>query len=338
MVNGIMEKMEGISLKKCSIFIIFCIFLSSFSSLVAISQELQDSTNIIYVNPTDDIQQLIDEADENDTLIFNNGVYHQSFRVTKPLILSGFSKEHTLMSFNTTSNNAAISIASPYVTLSQLTIENRASGLYTTGIRIDASQVRIENCIIKDTPIGIAVWEDKVEIVNSIFTNCSDEGILLISTKISSSDNNRISHCVFTNNCDGIELQYSSRNLITDCVFQYNTHAGIDAICNNNNENIISNCSFLDNVDFDIYFSSSKDNLISNCTIQNYQENVLFNPTNKSNIITKHDSFSFDSNSVETTESLKITSNTIIDLIRSMISNSHRYIKNIIFQVLSRIS
>jgi len=70
----------------------------------------------------------------------------------------------------------------------------------------------------------------------------------------------------FFNNCDGIELQLSSNNLIENCAIFNNTHTGIDAIVSSNNYNIIKNCDIYNNNVNGIYISSSSSNEIISCS------------------------------------------------------------------------
>ena len=48
----------------------------------------------------------------------------------------------------------------------------------------------------------------------------------------------------FSECADGIELQWSSDNTFVNCQFLYNTHAGIDAIRDSNNDNLFISCIF----------------------------------------------------------------------------------------------
>ena len=302
--------------------------------LSANSSQSSGNSYIINVNLNQDIQEIINSAPINATIISQPGVYSQSFQISKPLILKGSGKNNTFLNIETKPNNPAITISSAYVTFSDFTLINSASGLYSTALRVDSPHVIISNCRFQDTPIGIAVWNDRIQITSSSFINCSDEGILLISTSISSSENNLIYNCVFTNNCDGIELQHSSYNIISYCVFKENYHAGIDAICDNNNNNTITNCSFLNNSNFDIYFSSSKHNKISECYIENKQKSILFTPSVETNTI------SIKSLASETKESIseentftEDLSNRISHLFQSLLSQRYKFIQNLIDEI-----
>jgi parallel beta-helix repeat protein len=107
---------------------------------------------------------------------------------------------------------------------------------------------------------------------------------VLLGTSTTVCNNNTIISCDFYKNCDGIELQYATNNLITACTFTQNTHAGIDAIESNNNNNIISHCEFTHNYGFGLYLSGSSNNQIAQCffsdnslTLVQAQDNTLLN-------------------------------------------------------------
>lgn len=276
--------------KRITIGLILMIVLCVFPLKASCISHQSNSENI-FVYPHQDVQQIIDAAPAHSTLIFQNGTFSQSFQILKPLTLRGSSKASTMFRIETKPNNPAITISSKHVTLSNLTITNPADGLYTTAIRIDEEYIHIKDCHITNTPIGIAIWDNHTRISNCTFSNCSDEGILFISTSISTSQSNIVTNCLFINNCDGIELQHSSNNRITHCTFLNNSHAGIDGICDNNNNNTISFCTFKSNKAYDIYFASSLHNQIRGCDVENTSRSIVFTP-------------SFSTNSIEQTNSI----------------------------------
>ena len=134
-----------------------------------------------------------------------------------------------------------------------ITIINTGPGIYGSALKITAPYTTISNCIFQDTPIGIAVWSSSNTIENSRFYHCDDEGIVFLGTSLSSCEKNTIISCIFEQNCDGIELQNTNNIIISDCSFQDNTHAGIDAIGVQNSDITVSDCVFSKNQAFDVY-------------------------------------------------------------------------------------
>lgn len=288
--------------------------------------DAQYDTQPIIVDSHQNLQSIINAAPNDATIILSPGIYNSSFSIKKPITLQGANKNTTFINLSTKPNNAGIALSATNITLSNITITNSAPGLYTTAIRINSPHCTIHNCNILNTPIGIAVWSSHTEISHTTFENCSDEGILLISTSISESHYNHIHNCSFYYNCDAIELQHSSHNTIIDCIMKYNTHSAIDAICDNNNHNIISNCTISDNEVHGIYFSSSQFNMITKCSFSNNKEdNILFtHNSNQNTIIYKntsstplkeitHTSFSSAANSTKQSENKSTNESTSVE-------------------------
>jgi parallel beta-helix repeat protein len=190
--------------------------------------------------------------------------------------------------------------------------------LYSTGIKITSSNNIIDNCIFQNTPIGIAIFSSNNTISNTTFKNCSDEGILLVTTEIMKCYYNIIENCTFYNNCDAIELQKSSYNIIQNCKITDNTHSGIDAIKQDNNHNIINNCIISNNSVHGIYFSKSINNSINKCQIfSNIDGNIVDTNKLSENNITQINNFFYN----EKLNNFFQGNNKLITLISNIISN-----------------
>jgi parallel beta-helix repeat protein len=218
------------------------------------------------------IQVAIDYAKPGSTIYIKPGKYSEIISIKKLINLVGENKDTTIINPISEENKYAIGLGAPGSYLSSLTIINGAPGLYSTGIKVSASNTEIYNCNIYNTPVGIAIWTSGNTIENCNFKGCNDEGIALLGSKNSQCIENQITNCVFYDNCDGIELQYSSKNTIENCRIYDNTHSGIDAIAKLNDNNIISNCIIYNNRVHGIYFSASSDNQIINCKITNNKD------------------------------------------------------------------
>lgn len=213
------------------------------------------------------IQEAIDHASTGSKIYIRKGTYYEIIDVNKYVKLVGEDKEKTIISPTSSKNSYAIQIRKPNVEIKDLSISNKGPGIYTTGLKIIASNTIVDNCLFYDNPVGIACWSSNNQILNSNFYECKDEGIVFLGSKNNICNKNTVKNCVFYDNCDGIELQYSSYNVIKNCKFYDNFHAGIDAIGKENNENIISDCKFYNNEAYGIYISRSSDNLILDCTV-----------------------------------------------------------------------
>jgi parallel beta-helix repeat protein len=235
------------------------------------------------------IQEAINNAQSGSTVYVKKGEYKEIITIKKQISLLGEDKDSTLISPISEKNKYAICLGAPGVTISHLSIKNGAPGLYASGIRVTSSDTQIRDCNIYDTPVGIIIWTSNNIIDNCNFWGCTDEGIALIGTQYSDCKNNKITFCIFQNNCDGIELQHSSSNTISNCDFYENTHTGIDAIASSNDKNIISDCKIYNNEVHGVYLSSSSENQIKDCFFYNNDDgNIVMNKNSKANLLTSN--------------------------------------------------
>ena len=232
------------------------------------------------------IQQAIDNARPGSTVYVKSGEYKEIIQIKKSLSLVGEDKESTLINPISEKNKYAIYVGASNVFVSGFTVTNEAPGLYSQGIKISSEYTTINNCNIYDTAVGIAIWTKHNTIDSCVLKGCKDEGIALLGSKKNPCNYNTISNCIFYENCDAIELQYSSENTISNCEIYENTHSGIDAIASNNNKNTISNCNIYSNDVHGIYLSSSKENKIIDCEIEdNLDGDVVMNKYSTDNQI-----------------------------------------------------
>jgi len=232
------------------------------------------------------INEALANAPEGATISIKAGEYGEIINIRKEISLIGEDEERTIINPISEENRYAVHLGAPGIIVQKLSITNGAPGLYSCGIRVSASNTEIRDCQFFDNPVGIAVLTSDNIIADCTFYRCTDEGIVLVGSGSLECDNNRIENCVFYDNCDGIELQYSSNNIITNCEFYDNTHTGIDAIASSNDNNIISNCSIHNNQVHGIYLSSSSDNQIIDCLFsENKDGDVIMNKNSKNNEI-----------------------------------------------------
>ena len=237
-----------------------------------ITAQAQQNNHIITVDKNGEgdyitIQEAINSALDMTTIYIKAGIYSEIIDIKKNINLIGEDKDKVIINPISEKNSYAIRVGSPGIKISKLSITNGAPGPYTFGYPHIASNTEIDDCNIYDTPIGIAIWTSNNIINNCNFLGCKDEGIALLGSKYSACNNNEITNCIFHDNCDGIELQYSSNSKITGCKLYNNTHMGIDAIAYSNNKNTISDCTIYNNKVNGVYLSSSSDNQITDCSI-----------------------------------------------------------------------
>ncbi|MBN2602727.1 MAG: right-handed parallel beta-helix repeat-containing protein [Candidatus Thermoplasmatota archaeon] len=290
------------------VLLLICLILTSVS-VSAIESNSLKSIIIVSKNAKGDYQTIneaINNAAEGAIIYIGEGYYDESININKKIILIGLDKIKTIINPVSIENAYAIRLGAPGVEVKNLTIINGAPGLYTTGIKITTTGNRIENCVIENTPVGIAIWSSENLIENCSFIKCNDEGIALMGSNTRKCEKNQIKNCSFYSNCDGIELQYSSNNLITDCIFRENYHTGIDAIREKNNNNTIAYCTIANNDVHGIYLSASSENRIIRCDItENRDGNIYFDKGSTNNEL-----IPLISSNTEKTKQNFITSNT----------------------------
>ncbi|MCK5635862.1 MAG: right-handed parallel beta-helix repeat-containing protein [Thermoplasmatales archaeon] len=294
-----------------------------------IELEPQDYHIIVDKNGNGDyktIQDAVNNAEPGSIIYVKNGEYNEIIDIKKQITLIGEDKDYTLINPISDKNKYAVRLGAPGVILKSLSIKNGAPGLYTSAVRVTSSNTEIRDCNFYETPVGIVIWTSNNIIDNCNFWDCTDEGIALIGTSYSDCSYNKITNCVFYDNCDGIELQYSSNNVISNCTIYDNSHTGIDAISSSNDNNIISNCEIYSNEVHGIYLSSSSENQIIECSIyDNDDGNIIMRGNSENNQIISNSDSNSEDNKLSLRERissfLSITSNPIVERLLSIMNS-----------------
>lgn len=193
------------------------------------------------------IQEAVDAAREGDTILVREGRYREIVRVYKGVTISGENVHTTILDPDGVKNSFAISVLAEGVVLRNLTITNGNEEKYTQGVKVISSHVKIISCIIRDVPFGISIWSSGNVIKGCVFSNCKDEGIVLVGSMQNRCSNNTIMNCKFYNNGDAIEFQYADHNVVSNCIIVNNTHGGIDTISSYSVKNSFINCTITNN-------------------------------------------------------------------------------------------
>ena len=156
-----------------SVFSLSCSFCLSFVDGLIIDAD----ADLIYVD--DDIgadyvsiQQAIDEASEDATIFVSSGFYNETVVIDKRLTLLGENNETTIIDGGKRSD--VVTISSDGVCFSGFTIQNSSStvrnGWWRAGIRIIASDVLVENNIIRNNLNGVFVKRvENLSVRNNLF-------------------------------------------------------------------------------------------------------------------------------------------------------------------------
>ncbi|MEF8848184.1 MAG: pectinesterase family protein [Candidatus Thermoplasmatota archaeon] len=270
--------------KKIVIFILINLFLILQMNQAVLAEENKITAiqNCIVVdqNGGEDyksLQEAINHASENTVILIKNGFYKETLKIDKRIVLIGENKKKTIISPVTPKNKCSVDIRADDVKIENLTLTNRGNGIYNTAVKITGQYVELRDLVIKDSPIGIALWSSFNTVSYCTFSGCDDEGIAFLGTEKSFVENNKIVNCSFLENNDGVELQYASENKISRCKFVQNKHDGISAIKYDNNNNLIEDCIFKGNGVHGIYFSEySVDNTVKRCVYDQNKEADIF--------------------------------------------------------------
>jgi len=145
-----------------------------------------DQNKVITVNPGDSIQKAINNADEGDTIIVENGIYHEwHISVNKTLTIIGRTMENTIIDGNGTAD-VIFHVTASNVVIENFALQNTKEESQGTAIRIyRTKKVKVNRVVARNNFCGI-------EICSSNFTN--------------------ITHCQISNNIWGVYLHDKSLN------------------------------------------------------------------------------------------------------------------------------
>ena len=169
----------------------------------------------IYILDANVLQETIDKAPSGATLKLYSGVYNGSITIVKPITIIG-AEDGVIIDAGGIGN--VVNIKSSNVTLSNLTIQNSGSHMYSldSGIHIEkAKNINIIDCKILDSLYGIDMYMVQNSTFRENFINSKDYDISLRgdALKIWHSHNNLISHNTIIKTRD-VTLNYSHNNTI----------------------------------------------------------------------------------------------------------------------------
>jgi len=266
-------------MKMSKILIIFFLILFLFNNQYFNSICKADGVQTLFVGGVNEgnyskIQNAIDNATENDTVIVYSGYYRESIIINKSINIIGENKESVIL--NNFQQFYSIYIQSPWVNISNINIQESQIGIYISNlgegyvnvndsiftknkeaIRIyNSSNIKITNNRIENnSEFGIVISEtaeneiignnitqnfrgiylDRWSNFNTILNNNCSDNIYGISLKFSFFNNIKENDCF--NNIWAVYLTDSKNNSITDNDIQYSANSGI--LLENSDDNVI---------------------------------------------------------------------------------------------------
>lgn len=191
------------------------------------------------------IQQAIDNASSGDTVFVYAGVYDGGIIIDKPLRLKGENKHQTIIDGSGDKDNG-IYIFSDNVNLSGFTIQNVGNFFPDCAVYIQSDNSIIHDNIIINNKFGIDVY-DSVNIHiydNMIIHQNRHDGINLRFSSHNVISRNVISY----NNGHGILLIESIHNTITENEIAHNLWGGLILITQHDKDNVIYHNNFFQNI------------------------------------------------------------------------------------------
>ena len=218
--------MKKTHILRSEILVFFCIF----SFVVTQVQSEDITTPIIYVGGNGsgnftNIQTAINNATAGSTIFVYNGTYHENLVIEKPLILSGESKNGTII--NGDGNSYVVTLAADNVSLSNFTITDSGKKFPNAGIYVNSDSNIIFNNILTDNYYGIQLGysvRDNLIMDNTIFHN-SQCGVYFNHA----SQNILIGNVVADHRVNGFGLfEFSNDNRIINNTFSENRNTGVN--------------------------------------------------------------------------------------------------------------
>ena len=149
------------------------------------------------------IQQAINSASPGDTIIVNGGVYLESIRLDKPVMLLGVDNGRGVPVIESQGGGTAVEILADGCTVDSFQIQNSNAG---SGIHVASSGNTIANNIVKTNAVGISLTSANNNfLTGNTITDSTRAGLILESSRDNVIDNNRI-----IDNAVGITLDASS--------------------------------------------------------------------------------------------------------------------------------
>jgi parallel beta-helix repeat protein len=229
-----MPKKHIIILAILPILFFYTVFLTDFGFAAP------DPNRVIIVNPegSSSIQAAINNANEGDTIIVENGIYHEwHILVNKTLTIIGRTMENTIIDGNGTAD-VIFHVTASNVVIENFTLKNTDvnPGVQGTAIRVSkAKNVKVNSVIAKDTYYGIELLSSNFTRITRCQISDSVWGVYLHDKSL----NNTFIGNTIANNKIGIN--------IPDSKSQYNIFYHNNFINNDKHVSLLGGINYFDN-------------------------------------------------------------------------------------------
>ncbi len=225
------------------------------------------------------IQQAINQAEKNDTIIIKSGSYNDKLYINKSIKIIG--EENTII--NGKGNDHIIEIQSENVTVENLILKNSGGNLSDSAVIIKSDNVTIKNCEIYKNKQGVLIQNSNFTFIKNSKIHHNGQGI-----KATKSENIKISECYISNNSIGIEFQKVKKSMIKKSFFTCN---GLSCFFEKCEKNKFIKCNINKNSDNHggIFLTENIDTCFENCYF--FHNGIGLNLNGCSNIFLRNSSF-----------------------------------------------
>jgi parallel beta-helix repeat protein len=218
------------------------------------------------VHPFQYIQDAIDMAQAQDTILIQDGFYDESLQITVPVHLIGQSKENTVITSTSSNDNLIVENAS-FTTISQLSFQSNQQGplnsiklmesdhctvdlvhfssqtLLYTAVTIEGSSNTLTTMRIDGgyAGTGVSVESGQGNIIKNNIVNACTAGIYVLRSNENQIKTNHVTNC-----SKGVYLEEGKKNMVTGNQIQGNEQG---VFCSYASDNIIEQNNFIENIE-----------------------------------------------------------------------------------------
>lgn len=243
--------------------ILLVIFTISCASANTITVDVNNGNNSDFSS----IQEAINFAQENDSILIYKGNYSETLTIDKQLkIISASHNPEDVIINPEISSGPVIHITLDNVEITGLTILGINSGNQTSGIYLDSvSNLLLQDNIISNVQDGILLSvSSENSIKNNTLLSNNLHGIHLINSM-----NNDLRNNIITGNKFGLYLNLSNQNILIDNNASNNENYGIALL--DSNTNILTNNKFYMN-EYGLCLTDSHENIITDNVARNNKQ------------------------------------------------------------------
>jgi len=225
------------------------------------------------------IQDAIDNASDGDTVFVYNGTYKENILITKSISVIGHDKNTTIIRDSYSGEKGVLYLKASNISIKGFEITDGQSG-FRVGSSIPYDSITISDCnIVNNTRLYGGIWLEgylsKILIENCYINGNNDLGVRIGKDV----DNVRFLDCFFDD--DEVIGEGVDHLTFEKCGFD-KSEIKLGTIPSN--YFYLHNCTFKDNLGFNVYIHDGSNQIIENCTFTNCGISIELLSTNRATI------------------------------------------------------